>query len=921
MNGKTGNLQRGAEQKPVSRSQLSVAVLAMIAGASFPAIAQQQTPSPAQPTKIERIEVTGSNIKRVETEGVAPIQIVTREEIERSGKQTITEILRTLPSAGTGGLNDLTGSNSFSSGASSVSLRGLGSAATLVLLNGRRIAPYGLSDPNFGQSAVTNLDSLPLNAIERVEILKDGASAIYGSEAIAGVINIILRRDYKGGQVSVNGATNIEGLYNTASIAGSFGIGDIASDRYNVFLNVEGFTRERVGFRDAEDFLNRNEFFNSTRYRTGQRAFSSYAPQLNLYPAVDFNPATLGDAFIFSGAGSRSVNACPPEQQRAGEQVCRYDIWGNVDIVPKSERFNAFMRGTFDVGASLSLSSELSFNQIKTRYSGSPQVAGDFGSFFAATTNRVVNIPEVLPPGHPNNPTGDFVGYRYRFTDVGNTDGEVKSDTARFFFGGKFALGTWDFDAGALYNENKTEATSFNQIRTSVLTRAILDGTYNFANPSAGRVTAAQLRVNSTDNAKSSFTIFDFKGSTEVGSLPGGPVGLAFGIEYRKEERTATPDPLKGQGEILGFGAASASGDRNVTGAYAEVRLPVLRNLEFQVAGRSDRYSDYGRSTIPKVGAAWSITPAAKLRASYAEGFRAPSLTEISKSSVSAFTTVEDPLRCIDGTELACATPIGLLIEANPSVRPEEAKSYNVGFVIEPTKDTSISIDGYEIERTNEIQILSLATILSNENSSDPRFAGRVVRGRPGPGETVGPIQAIRTGFFNQSKTRLRGVDLDARVASSLGEYGKLTNRLILTFTDRYQIQGAPGQPLENVNETRDYPKYRFRLENTWERGNFSTTATLNYLSGFKSFFSGAGDAGACGNPTSQYLGYCKVSEHYTVDLATRYTGFKNLSLRLNIQNLFNRRPPADPLARPANLEWFQPYGTYFQAGATYSFK
>jgi iron complex outermembrane recepter protein len=548
-------------------------------------------------------------------------------------------------------------------------------------------------------------------------------------------------------------------------------------------------------------------------------------------------------------------------------------------------------------------------------------VAGDFGSFFASTTNRIVNIPEVLPPGHPNNPTGDFVGYRYRFTDVGNTDGEVISDTARFFVGGKFSVGTWDFDTGALYNQNKTEATSFNQIRTSVLTRAILDGTYNFANPSAGRVTAAQLRVNSTDNAKSSFTIFDFKGSTEFGSLPGGGIGVAFGVEYRKEDRTATPDPLKGQGEILGFGAASASGDRNITGAYAEVRLPVLKNLEFQIAGRSDRYSDYGRSTIPKLGVAWSITPTAKLRASYAEGFRAPSLTEISTSSVSAFTTVEDPLRCIDGSELACATPIGLLIAANPSVRPEEAKSYNLGFVLEPTKDTSISIDGYQIERKNEIQILSLATILANETSSDPRFAGRVVRGRPGPGETVGPIQTIRTGFFNLSITKLRGVDLDARIASSLGEYGKLTNRLVLTYTDRYEIQGGPGEPLVNINESRDFPKYRFRLENTWEKGDFSTTASLNYLSGFKTFFSGAGDAGACGNPASQYLGYCKVSENYTVDLATRYTGFKNLALRLNIQNLFNRRPPADPLARPANLEWFQPYGIYFQAGATYTFK
>lgn len=246
------------------RNAISAATASAISmGATASLLAGQamaQTPDPVAPQKIEKIQVTGSNIKRVDAETVSPIQVITAEEIKRSGKQTITEILRTLPSNGTGGLNDITGSNSFSSGASTVSLRGLGSAATLVLLNGRRIAPYGLSDPNFGQGAATNLDSLPLDAIDRVEILKDGASAIYGSEAIAGVVNIILRRDFKGATVNVRGSTNYSGLYNSGTVAGSLGFGDLAADRYNVFVNVEGFHRERVGFRDAEEFLNRGEF-------------------------------------------------------------------------------------------------------------------------------------------------------------------------------------------------------------------------------------------------------------------------------------------------------------------------------------------------------------------------------------------------------------------------------------------------------------------------------------------------------------------------------------------------------------------------------------------------------------------------------------------------------------------------------------
>lgn len=885
-----------------------------------------QTADPA-PQKLDKIQVTGSNIKRVDAESVSPIQVITAEEIKRSGKQTITEILRTLPSNGTGGLNDLTGSNSFSSGASSVSLRGLGSAATLVLLNGRRIAPYGLSDPNFGQSAATNLDALPLDAIERVEILKDGASAIYGSEAIAGVVNIILRRDFKGASVGVQGATNYSGLYNTGNIVGSFGVGDLAADRYNLFVNVEGFHRDRVGFRDAESFLNRSEFFNSTRYRTGQQAFSSYAPQFNIFPGPDvnfvFDPATLGSAQIFNinGPGIGSLSPCPAGQQRPGQTVCRFDIWPYVDIVPKTDRANIFSRGTLELNGTTSLFAEASFNQIKTRYSGAPQVAGDFGSFYASGTNTIVNIPEVLPPGHPNNNTGDFAAYRYRFTDVGPTDGEVKSNTIRFLLGAKTTFGAWDIEAGALYNENKTDATSLNQIRTSVFTRALLDGTYNFANPTAGRVTAAQLRVNSTDTAKSSFSILDLKTSTEFGSLPGGAIGVAAGLEYRREERRATPDVLKTQGEILGFGAASAEGSRNLVSAYAELRLPVLKSLEIQIAGRTDKYSDYGRSSIPKIGAAWTVLPNLKLRGSYAEGFRAPSLTEISKSSVSAFTQVLDPKLCIDGNQNECAQPIGLLIVANPNVKPETAKTYNAGVVFEPTKDSSLSLDFYKIDRRNEINILSLNQILNNEDSTDPRYVGRIVRGKPAPGQTVGQIQVIRTGFFNLGQTVVRGVDVDARQKFSLGEYGRLDASVLLSYTDQYKNSGSPDSPLVSQNGFRDYPRVRARTSGTWEVGNWASTATANYLSGFKTFSNGDGDAESCASKTSQYLGYCKVDDFITVDIGTSYRGFKNLVLSLTIQNVFNKRPPADPLSRPANLEWFQPYGAYATLGARYQFK
>ena len=215
----------------MTHSKMKTLPQALLAALIVTPMAFAQTPTPT-PQKVEKVEVTGSNIKRVDAEGSAPIQIITREEMERSGKQTVTEMLRTLPTNAGGGLNDITSVSSFSSGASTVSLRGLGSASTLVLLNGRRVAPFGNADPNFGQSAVVNLDTFPLDVVERIEILKDGASAIYGSEAVAGVVNIILRKDFTGAQISGSYSMNRDNDYKVWRATTTLGYGDLARDKY-----------------------------------------------------------------------------------------------------------------------------------------------------------------------------------------------------------------------------------------------------------------------------------------------------------------------------------------------------------------------------------------------------------------------------------------------------------------------------------------------------------------------------------------------------------------------------------------------------------------------------------------------------------------------------------------------------------------
>ncbi|MEI6738361.1 MAG: TonB-dependent receptor, partial [Pseudomonadota bacterium] len=668
-----------------------------------------QTPTPAP--KAEKIEVTGSNIKRIEAESSAPIQVITQEEIRRSGKQTVTELLRELPINAAGGLTELTGAGSFSSGAASVSLRGLGSTSTLVLLNGRRIAPFGLADPNFGQGGVVNLNSIPIDVIERIEILKDGASAIYGSEAIAGVINIILRKDYKGGQVGANATTNNKGLYNTKSAVATVGFGDLAKDRYNFFANVEGFRQESVRFVQVMDFLNRQEF--KDIYLTGVQnsAFS---------PFLTYISNAAGATVPSAGAACPAANVINALTFLGvpGTQ-CLYDNVSRSEIVPKAERTSVFARGTIDVSGTTQIYGEGSFVKNSVYFLGFPQAVGNgTGATFNPSTGRLNPAPTSLVIGHPNNPFARNTSTRGRMDAVGPQDNDVDSKTTRVVVGVKTTLGSFDFESGVLYNRNQQTTHNYNALRYDKLVQAFgftvvpnavgnpslvanpAGGFYNWAAPSSGTITADAIRINTEDKADSKFTVWDAKISGEVGQMSGGAASIAAGVEYRKEDRVVRPDAEKLRGNVFGRGVASVDGGRNVSTVFGEMVMPVLKNVEVQTAVRYDRYSDYGSSLTPKVAASWAPLSNLKVRGSFARGFRAPALTEITKSSTSGFFNgVDDPRRCNRGLGITvgCGLSIPGLIVAFPGVQPEKAQSYTGGIVWDVTTNTNVSIDYFSI--------------------------------------------------------------------------------------------------------------------------------------------------------------------------------------------------------------------------------
>jgi iron complex outermembrane receptor protein len=906
----------------------------------------QTAPAP----KTEKIEVTGSNIKRIEAESSAPIQVITQEEIRRSGKQTVTELLRELPINAAGGLTELTGSGSFSSGAASVSLRGLGSTATLVLLNGRRIAPYGLADPNFGQSGVTNLNAIPVDVIERIEILKDGASAIYGSEAIAGVINIILRKDYKGGQVGANATTNNKGKYNTQTAVASIGFGDLAKDRYNVFANFEGYKQKSVRFVEVEDFLNRQEFRDV--YGTGQLS-SAFSPFLTYI--TDANGAPVASP----GAACPTANRVPwnfngfnlPGAGGASGNVCLYDNVSRSEIVPKVERASAFARGTFDISGTTQLYAEGSYVKNSVYFLGFPQAVGfGSGATFNPRNGRLNPAPQSLAIGHPNNPFARATFVRARFDAVGPQDNEVESKTSRVVAGIKTVLGKYDFESGVMYNRNQQDTTNYNSLRYDRLVQAFgfavvpnavgnptlvanpAGGFYNWAAPNSGTITADSLRIDAKDKADSKFTVWDAKLSGEIGQMAGGAAVFASGIEYRKETRTVRPDANKLIGNIFGRGVASVDGSRTVSTAFGELILPMLKNVEVQLAARYDRYSDYGSSLTPKVAASWAPTSNLKIRGSFARGFRAPALTEITRSSTSGFFNgVDDPRRCLRPTlTIGCGISIPGLIQAFPGVQPEKAETYSAGFVWEVNTNTNLSVDYFNIARRNEISFLSLNEILLNEGSTNPLYANRVFRDAANTNPAVpndpGAILYVSTAFSNLGETRVRGVDFDIRHRISLGEYGRLTLRGVATHYTDQRSSGVAGQPLTSYSGFRNAPEWRGLMLADWEVGNWTSTGGINVVGPFKAFSNPETQSPSsqavirdCGNKSSSYLGVCTVSTYVTFDAGTEYRGFKNWRFNFTVRNIANTKPSFDPLARPFNLAWYQPQGMNFVAGVRYT--
>ncbi|MBI3714498.1 MAG: TonB-dependent receptor [Betaproteobacteria bacterium] len=879
-----------------------------------------------QPQKVEKFEVTGSNIKRVDSETPSPIQVITREDIARSGSNSIAELLRDIPSAAGGSVGDFNAGNGFGRGTQSVSLRGLGSVGTLVLVNGRRVETAPVADPNLGQGAGFNLNVIPVGAIERIEVLKDGASAIYGSDAIAGVINVILRKDYQVGEISFTGRENHNGDFRNQQYAGTVGFGSLAKDKYNVLASMEYFRRDKTSVYDAKDI--RNDIYTPFNGRLIPNSTLSY-------PANQRREAVNGN-----GAFTVVLPLDPrcPAALTFGT-LCRSNTFDDANEEAKTERKSIFTRGTMDFSANLSGFAEFRFTRAESQFIAAPPSldAAAPSTWFNAAGQRF-SYTLFLPVGHPDNPNNFRLGLRYRFVDLGRTFQNVTNDSTNALAGLSGTWRTWDWESAFQFGQTKRTDNNNGQLYLPALQAAVANGTYRFFGKNDPAVLAA-LEPYKEQHGTSKTTSWDLKGSSELMTLAGGPLAVASGLQLRKEEFDIVSDPRNVAGEFVGVASSTVHGSRNVASLYAEFSVPFVKTLEMQVAGRYDHYSDYGNSTTPKVGLKWTPITQLAFRTTYSEAFRAPSLLQISNGNVQSFNAgINDPLRCgkpgANVSDCSAANggtglTISSLISPNVHLQPEKSKSYTFGFIFSPTASTSASVDYFNIHRRDFIDRFDSQTVINNE--FNPAFTGGIVLRDPNPATWLpgvansGPIQSTIRRFDNFGEAIVAGLDVDVSHSQSLGEWGKVKlqgTATYLTKTDWSLTRGgALTSGLGNffIFET---PRTRGTFTAIWDYADFSFmtrynfTGKWNYSDPINGCFASAATVAAMG-------GKCEVGKWETVDVSVGYTGFKNLSLSFLVRNVTSRDAPYDPNQQTLgfNPTFHNPYGANYVLTANYRFK
>lgn len=819
----------------------------------------------ATSTKVERIAVTGSHIKRVHNEDATPVYELTAADIAVSGKATLTDVLRDL-TFNAGNSYDEQYTSSFSAGSASIALRGLSPKNTLVLVNGQRISNNGFALNT--QDTFVDLNALPLSAVERIEVLKDGASSVYGSDAIAGVVNIILRKNYQGSELKLSAGGATQGGLKQYAAGLVTGFGDIYQDGYNVTASLDYFDRERLDASDRK--LTRSGDFRHLpggRLAGWSRAGGNYVADAN-NPVPFANCPEGSELRPLADFGSSSA-----------AEVCAFNSQPYNTLQPEITRRQFSLQGTYQVTDKLQSTAEFlySYNDSAQIFSAPLTVSAGLKAY-DQSTGGLVDIPVVFPVGHPNNPTAAPLPFEYSFFEIGPRLKENNQIFKRVSTALHYEGDNWDWTFTALNSSSKQREEVDNFVDRYVFERVLADGSYDFVGGNNPQNLIDELRIQTRRPGEYEISAVNFIASSVITELAAGELAFAGGVDFRQEEMKAGTSEQVLSGTELRPAINLVDGKRNVWASFVELSVPVIQDLTVDLAGRYDHYDDFGSAFSPKVGVHYVLNDDWLLRASWSRGFRAPSLPEIANSNTVSYTSAVDPFDPVTPGERRSFTQ---LRSGNPDLEAERSKNLNAGFIWSPSRNTNFGIDVYRIEQDKVIASDNLQFIVNN-----PQIYGdRISR------DAQGRLQVVTNQFLNQGVRTTSGVDIDINTSFTVGDGHQLRLGTVWSHLLSYKQALVAGQHKVDGagnNLFGALPAWKSSTSVNWRYQDWQAVLSGDFTSGYEQKV-----ATQSSNPGLA----AKVASNFQVNSQVSYQGFANTTVALSVSNVFDRDPPFDPAA------------------------
>ena len=857
------------------------------------ALAQAQP----QPQQLDRVEVTGSLIKRLESETYQPVTTLKASDLEKAGVTNAEQALQFVTQNGA----TTTSTSSVGAsvgGAAFANLRSLGDGRTLVLLDGKRVTnnPY-----NGGVAQSVDLNTIPLVAIDRIEVLADGASAIYGTDAIAGVVNFITRKEYQGFNIGANYQIPQQSGGKLYIVDASGGYGSLSKDGWNVFGGVT--------YRKQDPLAATERSFSSTAYMP-QHGFDKTSP--TTFPAN----YSQGNAIE---ATNPSAPNCPYPALYVpgnfGPFACGFDYVAYVNTIPEQEQLSALVKGS------------LAINKDTTAYVQYFWAKNTLDTSIAPMPLDGITMP-TNSPYYPGGSAGTAlppaaagtldltapIDLRWRTTAGGPRAAEFENITQRVVVGVEGLVAGWDYQVAGYYSKADVKQDFTDGYVNADGMQAGLDGINgNFLNPFGPQTAAGQNYINSqkiigqVQNATGSLTDFVGQASKEIYNLPAGPMTLAVGAEYRKEKADYVNNfALIRQAASSGLELTEdASGSQTVWAILGELAFPIVKNLDMTVALRYDDYNSFGGTWNPKIGVRYQPTQTVLLRGSYNTGFRAPNVYDLyaPNSITNTGNAYNDPVLCPGGVpDVAaggiatrdCNLQFNIQGGGNTQLQPETSDAWTVGIVLQPTATITFSADYWNYYVHDQITSLNEATIFADpvkyadlfvrcSQVADPTRRSLIDACNISGGD---PLAYIIGTQQNLGDIKTSGIDFAFTYQPPATEYGRFNFGIRSTYVLKYEYQREKnGEWINNLGRYSDgNPVFRYQQITSfgWQYGPWSALLTNQYRSGYE-------DANAEAGIDPAYFN--EVSASSIWNLTGTWTGFKGLTLQLGVLNLLNADP------------------------------